>query len=63
MFAKSCETLVNILRFHLWSAYDTTEIHCDMKQPEWECPTFAPATIAPAVNPNVEHNPNPNPNP
>ena len=28
-----------------------------------ECPTFAPATIAPAVHPNVEHNPNPNPNP
>ena len=28
-----------------------------------ECPTFAPATIAPAVNPNVERNPNPNPNP
>ena len=28
-----------------------------------ECPTFAPATIAPAVNPNVVHNPNPNPNP
>ena len=28
-----------------------------------ECLTFAPATIAPAVNPNVERNPNPNPNP
>ena len=28
-----------------------------------ECPTFVPATIAPAVNPNVERNPNPNPNP
>ena len=27
-----------------------------------ECPTFAPATITPAVNPNVEHNPNPKPN-
>ena len=28
-----------------------------------ECPTFAPATFAPAVNPNVKRNPNPNPNP
>ena len=28
-----------------------------------ECTTFAPATIAPVVNPNVKHNPNPNPNP
>ena len=28
-----------------------------------ECPTFAPATIAPMVNANVKHNPNPNPNP
>ena len=27
-----------------------------------ECPTFALATIAPAVNPNVERKPNPNPN-
>ena len=26
-----------------------------------ECPTFAPATIAPAVNPNVERNPSPQP--
>ena len=25
--------------------------------------TFAPATIAPVVNPKVKHNPNPNPNP
>ena len=29
----------------------------------FECTTFAPATIAPVVNPNVKHNPNPNPNP
>ena len=28
-----------------------------------QCPTFAPVTIAPTVNPNVERNPNPNPNP
>ena len=28
-----------------------------------ECPTFAPATIAPALKPHVERNPNPNSNP
>ena len=28
-----------------------------------ECTTFAPVTIAPMLNANVEHNPNPNPNP
>ena len=26
-----------------------------------ECTTFAPATIAPVINPNVKRNPNPNP--
>ena len=26
-----------------------------------ECTTFAPATIAPVVNPNVKRNPNPKP--
>ena len=28
-----------------------------------ECPTFAPATIAPVIDANVKRNPNPNPNP
>ena len=32
-------------------------------QSHLECTTFAPATIAPVVNPNVKRNPIPNPNP
>ena len=36
--------------------------HFHVKSSRKKCLTFAPATIAPAVNPNVERNPNPNPN-
>ena len=39
---------------------------CSLKMWDWikvECPTFAPATIAPVINVSVKRNPNPNPNP